>query len=67
MIYCVTLLPGGIAKWSKAADCKSVIVGSNPTAASLPFQYCLAHTGKRGVLFCLTVAMYSATFSLMQD
>ena len=24
---------GGVAKWPKATDCKSVIVGSNPTAA----------------------------------
>ena len=26
---------GGIAKRTKATDCKSVIVGSNPTAASI--------------------------------
>ena len=25
---------GGMAKWTKAADCKSVIPGSNPGAAS---------------------------------
>ena len=25
---------GGMAKWSKALDCKSMILGSNPSAAS---------------------------------
>ena len=28
------LCRGGMAKWTKARDCKSLIVGSNPTAAS---------------------------------
>lgn len=33
---------GGMAKWTKAADCKSVILGSNPSAA---FIYCLWRGG----------------------
>ena len=28
-------IKGGMAKWTKAADCKSVIQGSNPCAASI--------------------------------
>ena len=34
-----TTRPGAVAKWPKAADCKSVIPGSNPGGASLAADF----------------------------
>ncbi len=54
---------GRIAKWSNAEDCKSLIVGSNPTLASFYMNgYCCKNIFFRFILFISTLFIISVAY-----